>query len=237
MRFLKTISAAAAMAVAGLALPALSTPAAAAKWGADYYRVVEVPGSETVALRSGPASWAGVVAELSFDARDLRATGVTQGNWVQLTLRTPYGGEVTGWVRLTQVALDNDQSPTLFRVVNLSRRERLTVRTEPGGYGRVLGTVSSRYSALRSAGECEDGYCPVRYSNRRGTFIGWVAQEHVAVSRGSIGYAAADSVDTVTIEAETVEDPAPEATPTVWRPKRRGFLWRLFNPELVLEGY
>lgn len=236
MRFLKTISAAATLAVAGLLAPALATGAAAA-WDADRYRVVEVPGAQTLALRAGPASWANIVVELPFDARDLRATGVSQGNWVQLTYRTTYGGELTGWARVTQVALEDSDDPTVFRVVGLARRARLEVRSQPGA-GRLLGTVSSRYDALRSAGECDYRYCPVRYTNRRGTFIGWVEQQYVAVVRPVSQYAEDASYGTVTIEAETGHaEVAPEATPTAWQPKRRGFLWRLFNPELVLEGY
>lgn len=237
MRFIQTIAAAAAIATASFAATSFTTSASAAKWGADYYRVVEVSGAETLALRSGPASWSGIVVEVPFDTRDLRGTGVTQGNWIQLTYRTEHGSELTGWARATHIALDNDESATLYRVVGLGRHERLEVR-KGQGYGRVLGTVSSRYAALRGAGDCEDGYCPVRYTNRRGTFIGWVEQANIAVTRASTQYADDQAYDTVTIEAETTDAvTAPEATPTVWQPKRRGFLWRLFNPEMVLEGY
>ncbi len=179
MRTLNSLSLAALLAVS--LLGAATAPAAADIQGADKFRVVGLSGTQTLKLMNGPARWAGIQFELPFDARNLRATGVRQGIWVQLSYRADNGSEFTGWGETQYLAADDAGQPTVFRVVNVARRQSVPLLNYDG-YG-VQAKIPAGTALLPACGPCQNGYCQVRFQTRRGSLEGLVDQAYLAVVR------------------------------------------------------
>jgi hypothetical protein len=179
MRSLKSLAASALLALSLAAT--IAFPALADVQGGDTFRVVGLAGTQTLPLMAGPARWAGLTANVPFDARNLRATGVRQGRWMQLSYRQSNGYDVTGWADTQFLATDDQGEATLFRVVNVGRRQSVPLMGY-NGYG-VQARIPGNASMLSAAGPCQDGSCPVRYETRRGSFEGLVNQANLAVVR------------------------------------------------------
>jgi hypothetical protein len=166
-----------------LSLFGAAAPAQADIQGNDRFRVVGLSGNQTLKLMAGPARWSGVTVEVPFDARDLRATGVRQGIWVQLSFRGDNGYDYTGWAETQYLAADGYGQPTVYRVVNVPRRGGVPLM-DMNGYG-VRTYVAGGRTVLPACGPCQNGYCQVRYNTRRGTLEGLVDQANLAVMRPS----------------------------------------------------
>jgi hypothetical protein len=179
MRTLKSFLPAAILAVT--LLGAAAAPALADIQGADTFRVVGLSGAQSLPLMNGPARWAGVEVAIPFDARNLRATGVREGAWIQLSYRAENGYDFTGWVDAQNIAADEAGQPTVFRIVNVGRRQSVQLRSLDG-YG-VLASIPGGTSVLPACGPCQNGYCQVRYQTRRGSLEGLVDQAYLAVAR------------------------------------------------------
>ena len=179
MRTLKSLAASALLALSLAA--AVAFPAFADIQGGDTFRVVGLSGSQSMKLMAGPARWAGLTADVPFDARNLRATGVRQGRWVQLSYRQSNGYDVTGWAEAQFIAADDRGEPTLFRIVNVGRRGSVPLLGYDG-YG-VQARIPAYASLLPACGPCENGYCQVRFQTRRGALEGLVDQTYLAVDR------------------------------------------------------
>ena len=108
MRTLKSFATAALLAAS--LFGAAIAPASADIQGGDKFRVRGLYGSQVLNLMNGPARWAGVEIQIPFDAHDLRATGVRQGNWVQVSFRGDNGQDYTGWVESQFLAPDDPTS-------------------------------------------------------------------------------------------------------------------------------
>jgi hypothetical protein len=173
-------------ALTGLALFGLiaagPSAAAFASGSADYFRVVEVAGSQSLSLRSGPSSAATIVVDLPFDARGLRPTGVRERGWVQLTVVTAAREEFTGWARLGEVLPDDGYAPTVYRIVDAGSYGA-AVKSE-NGWGSVVGTIPSGARGVLAVGTCEDGFCPIRYVGKKRRIEGWVSASYLAVAGG-----------------------------------------------------
>jgi len=148
--------------------------------GGDRFRVVGLSGAETLKLTNGPASWSGVEVEVPFDARNLRATGIREGNFLQLSYRVDTGYDITGWADVRFLAADQDHQPTVYRVV--AARGSSVPLLDAGSYG-VRAYIPSWTSLLPACGPCRNGYCQVRFQTRRGPIEGFVAQGYLAISR------------------------------------------------------
>ncbi len=179
MRMLSSLAATALLALSLLGAAAL--PAAADIQGGDSFRVVGLSGAQTMKLMAGPARWAGLTAEVPFDARNLRATGVRQGHWVQLSYRQTNGYDATGWVESQFLAADDRGEATVYRVVNVARRQSVPLMGFDG-YG-VQARIPGSTTMLPACGPCQDGYCQVSFKTRRGTVEGLVDQTKLAIVR------------------------------------------------------
>ena len=179
MRSLKSLVASALLALSLAATIAL--PAFADIQGGDTFRVVCLPGTDSLKLMAGPARWAGLTAEIPFDARDLRATGVRQGRWLQVSYRQTNGYDVTGWVDTQFIAADDRGDATVFRIINVGRRQSLELLNYDG-YG-VQARIPASANLLPACGPCANGYCQVRYQTHRGSLEGLVNQANLAVVR------------------------------------------------------
>ena len=210
MRQLKSFAAAAVL--AACLFGAASLPAAADIQGGDQFRVVGLPGSQTLKLMNGPARWSGVQVEIPFDARNLRATGVHEGIWVQLSFRAENGYDFTGWVDSHFIAADDAGAPTVFRVVNVGRRQTVPLMSMDG-YG-VQASISGGTAVLPACGPCQNGYCQVRYHSRRGNLEGLVNQGYLEVARVSDpGYAAYEPPGPADVSADMTYSDAYQPTP------------------------
>jgi len=148
--------------------------------GGDPFRVVSLNGSQTLPLLNGPAAWSGVEAELPFDARDLRATGVREGNFLQVSYRAVNGGEITGWADVRYLASDQDHQPTAFRVI--AARGTSVPLLDETAYS-VRAYIPASTAVLPACGPCQNGYCQVRYTTSRGSVEGYVAQGYLTIPR------------------------------------------------------
>lgn len=148
--------------------------------GGDPFRVVGLNGSQTLQLLNGPAAWSGVETELPFDARDLRATGVREGNFLQVSYRALNSGEITGWADVRFLASDQDHQPTAYRVI--AARGASVPLLDASSYG-VRAYIPASTAVLPACGPCQNGYCQVRYQTNRGSIEGFVAQGYLSIPR------------------------------------------------------
>ena len=203
MRTLKSFATAALLAAS--LFGAAIAPASADIQGGDKFRVRGLYGSQVLNLMNGPARWAGVEIQIPFDAHDLRATGVRQGNWVQVSFRGDNGQDYTGWVESQFLAPDDQIEATSYRIINVRRGQTLPLM-DPNGNG-VIAYIPAGSGPLLASGPCQNGYCPVTYSCHNGTFEGLVDQDYLAAVRPAYsrlpdptpvnpGYASADTAYT-----------------------------------------
>jgi len=177
-----TLRSLAATAVVALSLCGATTlPAAADVQGGDKFRVVGLTGAQTLKLMAGPARWAGLTTDVPFDARNLRATGVRQGHWLQLSFRQSNGDDMTGWAETQFLAADDLGEATVYQVVNVGRRQSVPLMSYDG-YG-VRARIPGYSTVLPACGPCQNGYCQVRYQTRRGPLDGLVEQTYLAIAR------------------------------------------------------
>ena len=148
--------------------------------GGDAFRVVGLNGSQTLPLMNGPASWSGVEADVPFDARNLRATGVRQGNWLQVSYRIEAGADLTGWANVQFLSADRDYQPTVYRVI--AGRGTPVPLLDQDSYG-VRAYIPGATAELPACGPCQNGYCQVRFQTNRGSIEGFVAQGYLTIPR------------------------------------------------------
>lgn len=195
----------------GLSL-ALAAPLASTADAASYrdpqtrYRVVDVPGSDGLHLRSRPGSYSRVVANVPFDARRLVTTGGRRGQWIELTYEDANGRDVNGWANNQYLALDKRGETLDYHVAGLSRYDELNVRARAQESSRVVATLANNATGIHNCGECEDGWCPVEVRDARNRKItGYVRQDYLAVTRPFTPYPANDDGqaddDTGTLES------------------------------------
>ncbi len=227
------------LALASLALFAtLAAPALAEDYATERYRVVEVAGSQTLYMYSGPTQHADVVVELPFDARGLRATGVNQGAWVQVTYINDTREEFTGWAPRATLATDDGYAPTVFRVVDAGAKG-VAVRADIG-WGAVLGTLPRGANGVLALGACEEGWCPVRYVGKKRRFEGWAPAGNLAVAgtrrSSDDDYAATEDHSGPRLSGDTAEmfaamrAAANQNTYASKKAGHRGFWWGVMHP-------
>lgn len=101
-----------AMTVLAFALAgAAAAPAFADVQGNDTFRVAGLGRYQTLKLMNGPAEWSGVQIELPANACNLRATGVSQGYWLQVSYRAGNGYDYTGWVDARYLQVERAAPP------------------------------------------------------------------------------------------------------------------------------
>ena len=163
------------MIASAIALPmalASTTPAAATASGPDYYRVVNVTGTDSLHLRAWPSTRSRILEHIPFDAREIENEGGYRRGWVKVH----YGGK-TGWVRNKFVAEETGSRRTLFKVAHVRYDDVLNLRARPRTGAFILGAIPRDGVGLVSHGECRNNYCKVRY----GAMKGWVSKRFIKV--------------------------------------------------------
>ncbi|MGI9405737.1 MAG: SH3 domain-containing protein, partial [Hyphomicrobiaceae bacterium] len=160
-----------AMAGAGM----WATPAAATADGPDYYRVVDVRGTDSLQIRARPSQHARSLGSIPFNARRIDHTGRYRRGWV----RVVYGGQ-RGWVKNRFLAEDGGSGEAgTYKVTGLSYGSKLNIRRKPGRWSRVLGTIPYNTSGLQNCGACNGDWCPVHHNG----VDGWVSKRFLKVER------------------------------------------------------
>lgn len=196
------------------------------------YRVVGIAGSNHLDLMNGPARWAGVEVSMPFDARGLRATGVVERNWVQLSYQTEDGYDHTGWADGRFLADDGSYEPTVYRVIG-GKRGSIALRSN-GGYGAVLAYVPYGSTSLYGSGPCQDGYCLVRYRKGGRDVEGWAPSGNLVVTG-----AVTDAIQVGVSDEPAYLPPPPPDFPNGYAPHfphRHAWFWNRPRPG-QMAGY
>ena len=174
---MRTLTSIASATILALALFSVS-PASADVQGGDTFRVSPVAHGLPLNLMNGPARWSGVEVQIPYGSNDLRATGVRQGEWLQISYRASNGFDYTGWVEQRYLAPDTQSDPTAYRLVNVRRGQSVPL-LDSNGYN-VLAYIPAGAGILAATGPCQNGYCQVRYQCKHGIFEGLVDQSYLA---------------------------------------------------------
>jgi len=146
--------------------------------GGDAFRVVGLTGTQALKLRTGPDASADVAAEVPFDARNLRATGVRQGNWLVISYPTGAGHAISGWADDRFLRPDETDQPTLFKII--AARGASIPLLDDASYG-VRAMIPASTASLVASAPCQNGYCKVRYLAPYRSIEGFVAQGYLEV--------------------------------------------------------
>jgi len=148
--------------------------AEARSYANDYLHVVDVNGSDSLKLRSGPSRYDPVIGEIPFNAGKIKNRGRARGRW----LRVSYLG-TTGWVKRRYLAAARPDTPLTYRVVGVSSWENLNIRRKSNPYARVVGQIPADAGGIEPCGACKGSWCPIRYHR----VDGWVHQRYLAVEQ------------------------------------------------------
>ena len=170
-----SISISAALLVVGLLG---ATPASAEVQGGDTFRVTGIASSQAVNLMNGPARWSGIEVQIPYNAHAIRATGVRQANWLQVSYRASNGYDYTGWVESQFLAPDQQLESVFYRIVNVARGASVPLLDRDGN-GDVRAYIPANAGVLPASGPCQNGFCQVRYRSNRGTIEGLVDQDYL----------------------------------------------------------
>lgn len=173
---LQTFAYRTAMAVTLATATIWSSPAAATADGPDAYRVVDVRGNDTLAVRARPSRFARRLGGLAFNAQNIHHTSTYRRSWV----RIPYRGRY-GWVNTRYLAEQGNAGHTTYRVSGISYDDTLNMRRRPSVRSRVLRKIPRNATGIHDCGPCKNGWCPVTYRGRDG----WVSQRYLKVERYS----------------------------------------------------
>jgi hypothetical protein len=212
MRFLQTTYFAMCCAVSTIAI---ALPAQGQTAPAELYRLVGVVGSATVALKAAPSESAADVSQLVFDSRAMRATGNRTTEWVELTVGAADNAQ-TGWLPNSVLAADDDEAPTVYRVLKTTGYGA-TVRTDTGMYVTM---VRGGTSNILATGSCQQGVCPIRLLKDDGTMVGgWLLAKDLVVDASQTVTNKSQEAIAARVQLEAKLDQGPAADEAISRPQ------------------
>ncbi|MDD5391587.1 MAG: SH3 domain-containing protein [Thiothrix sp.] len=152
--------------VLGLALSASAFNAYATADGPDFYAVTRVMGTDSLALRSSPASSGRVLTYIPFNAVKVQNKVERSNGWCKVA----YAGK-TGWAACKYLA----ESDGNRYYATHGYTDRLNIRKTPSTSAAVVGTIPPEETGLQGTGECSATWCPINYQGKRG----WVGRRYL----------------------------------------------------------